>query len=86
MKIAIPLRRNPKASTVFKWYADVQQVWVFDIMAPIYVNGQLYGTFDIRYSDHEWAKQRMVLCFTGSLQWFSFLLSASLFYRFFLAN
>ncbi|MGY5618945.1 methyl-accepting chemotaxis protein, partial [Vibrio cincinnatiensis] len=30
-----------------KWYADVQQVWVFDIMAPIYVNGQLYGTFDI---------------------------------------
>ncbi|WP_198138483.1 methyl-accepting chemotaxis protein [Photobacterium sp. SKA34] len=30
-----------------KWYADVQKVWVFDIMAPIYVNGQLYGTFDI---------------------------------------
>ncbi|HGY9568304.1 TPA: methyl-accepting chemotaxis protein [Vibrio harveyi] len=30
-----------------KWYADVQQVWVFDIMAPIYVNDQLYGTFDI---------------------------------------
>nr|PMK54594.1 chemotaxis protein [Vibrio splendidus] len=30
-----------------KWYADVQQVWVFDIMAPIYVNGELYGTFDI---------------------------------------
>ena len=30
-----------------KWYADVQEVWVFDIMAPIYVNGQLYGTFDI---------------------------------------
>ena len=30
-----------------KWYADVQQVWVYDIMAPIYVNGQLYGTFDI---------------------------------------
>jgi methyl-accepting chemotaxis protein len=30
-----------------KWYADVQQVWVFDIMAPIYVDGELYGTFDI---------------------------------------
>ncbi|MCG9553595.1 methyl-accepting chemotaxis protein [Vibrio sp. Isolate31] len=30
-----------------KWYADLQQVWVFDIMAPIYVNGELYGTFDI---------------------------------------
>ncbi|EPA0509669.1 methyl-accepting chemotaxis protein [Vibrio alginolyticus] len=30
-----------------KWYADVQKVWVFDIMAPIYVDGQLYGTFDI---------------------------------------
>lgn len=30
-----------------KWYADVQKVWVFDIMSPIYVNGQLYGTLDI---------------------------------------
>lgn len=30
-----------------KWYADIQRVWVFDIMAPIYVNGELYGTFDI---------------------------------------
>lgn len=30
-----------------KWYADVQQVWVYDIMAPIYVDGKLYGTFDI---------------------------------------
>ncbi|CED71667.1 methyl-accepting chemotaxis protein [Aliivibrio wodanis] len=30
-----------------KWYADVQEVWVYDIMSPIYVNGQLYGTVDI---------------------------------------
>ena len=30
-----------------KWYADVQKVWVYDIMSPIYVNGQLYGTIDI---------------------------------------
>ncbi|TWX72897.1 methyl-accepting chemotaxis protein [Colwellia sp. C1TZA3] len=30
-----------------KWYADIQQVWVYDIMTPIYVNGELYGAFDI---------------------------------------
>lgn len=30
-----------------KWYADVQEVWVYDIMAPVYVNGELFGTFDI---------------------------------------
>ncbi|MEL0660550.1 methyl-accepting chemotaxis protein [Psychromonas arctica] len=30
-----------------KWYADVQKVWVYDIMTPIYVNGELYGTVDI---------------------------------------
>ncbi|MEJ6080353.1 methyl-accepting chemotaxis protein [Vibrio sp. 1-Bac 57] len=30
-----------------KWYADVQKVWVYDIMSPIYVNGALYGTVDI---------------------------------------
>jgi methyl-accepting chemotaxis protein len=35
---------QPKHS---KWYADVQQVWVYDIMTPVYVNGELYGAFDI---------------------------------------
>ncbi|QFI37833.1 HAMP domain-containing protein [Moritella marina ATCC 15381] len=30
-----------------KWYADVQEVWVYDIMSPVYVNGELYGTVDI---------------------------------------
>lgn len=30
-----------------KWYADVQQVWVYDIMTPVYVDGELYGAFDI---------------------------------------
>ncbi|WP_261858423.1 methyl-accepting chemotaxis protein [Photobacterium sanguinicancri] len=30
-----------------KWYADVQAVWVYDILSPVYVNGELYGTFDI---------------------------------------
>ncbi|UTV30825.1 methyl-accepting chemotaxis protein [Photobacterium atrarenae] len=30
-----------------KWYADVQQVWVYDIMTPVYVNGALYGSFDV---------------------------------------
>lgn len=30
-----------------KWYADVQGVWVYDILSPIYVDGKLYGTFDI---------------------------------------
>jgi len=37
-------RGEPKHS---KWYADVQQVWVYDIMTPIYVDGQLYGAFDV---------------------------------------
>lgn len=35
---------EPKHS---KWYADVQKVWVYDIMTPVYVNGELYGAFDI---------------------------------------
>lgn len=35
------------ASQYSKWYADVQKVWVYDIMSPIYVNGELYGTVDI---------------------------------------
>ncbi|MCW8330249.1 methyl-accepting chemotaxis protein [Photobacterium sp. SDRW27] len=30
-----------------KWYADVQDVWVYDILSPVYVDGELYGTFDI---------------------------------------
>ena len=35
---------EPKHS---KWYADVQQLWVYDIMTPVYVDGELYGAFDI---------------------------------------
>ncbi|QUJ69669.1 HAMP domain-containing protein (plasmid) [Photobacterium sp. GJ3] len=35
---------KPKHS---KWYADVQKVWVYDIMMPVYVGGQLYGSFDV---------------------------------------
>ncbi len=30
-----------------KWYADIQGVWVYDILTPVYVNGELYGTFDV---------------------------------------
>lgn len=30
-----------------KWYAEVQKVWVYDIMVPVYVNGELFGAFDI---------------------------------------
>lgn len=31
-----------------KWYADVQEVWAYDIMVPVYNNnGQLLGAFDI---------------------------------------
>lgn len=37
-------RGDPKHS---KWYADVQKVWVYDIMTPVTVNGQHYGAFDI---------------------------------------
>ncbi|OOF23639.1 methyl-accepting chemotaxis protein [Salinivibrio sp. IB574] len=30
-----------------RWYADVQDVWVYDIMMPIYVDGRLWGAFDV---------------------------------------
>ncbi|PSU48371.1 methyl-accepting chemotaxis protein [Photobacterium frigidiphilum] len=30
-----------------KWYADIQDVWVYDILTPVYVDGKLYGTFDV---------------------------------------
>ncbi|MGB1237606.1 MAG: methyl-accepting chemotaxis protein [Pseudomonadales bacterium] len=29
------------------WYAEVQGTWVYDVMVPVYVAGQLYGTFDV---------------------------------------
>lgn len=35
------------ASQHSRWYAEVQKTWVFDVMAPIYINDKLYGTFDI---------------------------------------
>jgi methyl-accepting chemotaxis protein len=30
-----------------KWYAEIQQVWVYDIMVPVHVDGELFGAFDI---------------------------------------
>ncbi|UDL06613.1 HAMP domain-containing protein [Marinobacter sp. CA1] len=30
-----------------KWYADIQDVWVYDIMMPIHVDGALFGSFDV---------------------------------------
>lgn len=30
-----------------RWYAEVQGIWTYDIMAPIYKDGQLYGVMDI---------------------------------------
>ncbi|OOE57252.1 methyl-accepting chemotaxis protein [Salinivibrio sp. ML323] len=30
-----------------RWYADVQEVWVYDIMMPVYVDGRLWGAFDV---------------------------------------
>ncbi|WP_253664540.1 methyl-accepting chemotaxis protein [Vibrio sp. Y20_XG_PY13] len=36
-----------------KWYADIQQVWVYDIMTPIYVNGKLFGALDIGIPETE---------------------------------
>ncbi|AOR24378.1 methyl-accepting chemotaxis protein [Clostridium taeniosporum] len=30
-----------------KFYADVQKVWTYDIMVPININGQIYGSLDI---------------------------------------
>ena len=36
-----------------KWYADIQQVWVYDIMTPIYVNDELFGSLDIGIPETE---------------------------------
>ncbi|QPA60712.1 methyl-accepting chemotaxis protein [Lysinibacillus sphaericus] len=30
-----------------RWYAEVQGIWTYDIMEPIYRNGELYGVMDI---------------------------------------
>lgn len=30
-----------------RWFADLQDVWAYDIMVPIYVDGQLWGAFDV---------------------------------------
>ncbi|KYG89759.1 chemotaxis protein [[Bacillus] sp. KCTC 13219] len=30
-----------------RWYAEVQGIWTYDIMEPIYKNGELYGVMDI---------------------------------------
>lgn len=30
-----------------RWYADLQGVWAYDIMMPIYVDGRLWGAFDV---------------------------------------
>lgn len=30
-----------------RWYAEVQGIWTYDIMEPIYKDGELYGVIDI---------------------------------------
>jgi len=30
-----------------RFWADVQKAWTYDIMCPIYVNGELYGSMDV---------------------------------------
>ncbi|MGE7952997.1 methyl-accepting chemotaxis protein [Lysinibacillus xylanilyticus] len=30
-----------------RWYAEVQGIWTYDIMEPIYIDGKLYGVLDI---------------------------------------
>ncbi|MEB2281827.1 methyl-accepting chemotaxis protein [Lysinibacillus xylanilyticus] len=30
-----------------RWYAEVQDIWTYDIMEPIYKDGELYGVIDI---------------------------------------
>ena len=30
-----------------RWYAEVQDIWTYDIMEPIYKDGKLYGVIDI---------------------------------------
>lgn len=38
--------KNGKAQ-FSRWYAEVQGIWTYDIMQPIYKNGELYGVMDI---------------------------------------
>lgn len=30
-----------------RWYAEVQKIWTYDIMQPIYKDGELYGVIDV---------------------------------------
>ncbi|NFH67869.1 methyl-accepting chemotaxis protein [Clostridium botulinum] len=34
-------------TTARKFYADVQKIWAYDIMVPINIHGELYGSLDI---------------------------------------
>lgn len=43
---SVPAATEGKIKTSSFW-ADVQEAWTYDIMYPIYVNGELYGSMDI---------------------------------------
>ena len=30
-----------------QFWADVQQAWTYDVMCPIYVDGELWGSMDV---------------------------------------
>ncbi|SFD35812.1 methyl-accepting chemotaxis protein [Clostridium uliginosum] len=45
-KYTIDVVKNGKVATS-KFYADLQKTWTYDIMVPIYKNGELYGSLDI---------------------------------------
>lgn len=34
-----------------RFWADVQKAWTYDVMVPIYVNGELYGSMDVGIYD-----------------------------------
>lgn len=43
---SVPAATKGEVMTSSFW-ADVQQAWTYDIMYPIYVNGELYGSMDV---------------------------------------
>ena len=43
---SVPAAQQGKVMTSQFW-ADVQETWTYDVMCPIYVNGELFGSMDV---------------------------------------
>lgn len=47
----VPAAQKGEIKTSQFW-ADVQQAWTYDVMCPIYVNGELWGSMDVGIYNH----------------------------------